>query len=457
MKPDKTKIYTKKEVQAAIPKARKLAAKRQGLPIIYTEVDIINSLYNYINGYNVPPKDKEEMMSAENLEWAKSYLNQFGHNEKNLEFVISNLYNSPRNRRNKEHIQNKSIQNKNYKPTYGYGSLGQKAWDFTLGTLDVPRKAIASFVQSILLNQDPRYYPTKILDAMDRTPTPIMGVEFAQENPVTSAAVDVVAPFAVLNTYNKAANLTENAYNYITRQPVTGFAKSNALQQIRTNSVPTNQQYEVTRTLVPRTKPIKATQYNEYSKIGGQKLTGTMSQSTGRPFSIGNTVNGSHISGQYVRIPTTKAVDNVVGWTTVPFKPFNWLGLPQLVNKQKEVIQAPYNPQYTIVETIPAQYDDSDIINALGADSGDIIHMPDGRIHKYIPAKGNSRGKQFNYGIQNEYDHHETDVTQQANIPEQQIITDQPQGTVVKVIPGRNPEYMKRDYNNYFPYIINTK
>jgi hypothetical protein len=64
---------------------------------------------------------------------------------------------------------------------------------------------------------------------MDKTPTPIMGVEFAQENPITSAVVDIAAPFAVANMYGKAVNAAENAYNYITRKPLTGFTKSNAL------------------------------------------------------------------------------------------------------------------------------------------------------------------------------------------------------------------------------------
>lgn len=454
----KTKrVFTKEEVNKAIPKARQLAAKRQGKPYKYTEQDVVNALYDYINGYRVDPKDKEEMLSSDNLNWALDYLNNFGHTEDNLNYVINGLYNSPRNRRNKEYTDNKAVENKNHKYTYGYDGLGQKSFDFITGLIDIPRKTIASFVQSASLNRDPRYYPTKILDVMDKTATPIMGVEFAQENPITSAVVDIAAPFAVANMYGKAVNAAENAYNYITRKPLTGFTKSNALQQIRTNSVPANQNYEVVRTLVPKQgKAVGGTTFNTYAKAGGPKITGTVNPATGRPYVVGSTVNGYNMGNQFVRIPTVKAVDNVYGWTTIPYTPVNWFGLPQFVQKQKEQVIIPFVPENTIVEELPYTYDDSDIINALGADSGDIIHMPDGRIYQYIPGNG-GRGRSFNYGVVNEYDHHTTDVRQQPNVPDRtRVVNNSNQGPVIRVTPGRNPEYMERDYNNYFPYIINT-
>lgn len=203
----KTKVFTKEQVNKAIPKARQLAAKRQGKPYKYTEQDVVNALYDYINGYNIDPKDKEIMTSSDNLAWALDYLNNFGHTEDNLKYVINGLYQAPRNNRNKQYFNRKSVENKNHNYTYGYGNLGTNLANFALGVIDVPRKAIASFVQSASLNKDPRYYPTKILDVMDKTPTPIMGVEFAQENPITSAAVDIAAPFAVANLYGKAVNV----------------------------------------------------------------------------------------------------------------------------------------------------------------------------------------------------------------------------------------------------------
>jgi len=76
----KTKVFTKEEVNKAIPKARQLSAKRQGKPYKYTEQDVVNALYDYINGYNIDPKDKTEMLSPDNLNWALEYLNNFGHN-----------------------------------------------------------------------------------------------------------------------------------------------------------------------------------------------------------------------------------------------------------------------------------------------------------------------------------------------------------------------------------------
>lgn len=453
----KTKVFTKEEVNKAIPKARQLAAKRQGKPYKYTEQDVVNALYDYINGYNIDPKDKTEMLSSDNLNWALEYLNNFGHNQDNLNYVVNGLYEAPRNKRNKQHLTKKAKENKKHNYTYGYNNLGKNLLNFTLGTLDVPRKAIASFVQSASLNRDPRYYPTKVLDVMDKTPTPIMGVEFAQENPITSAAVDIMAPFAVANLYGKAVNVGENVFNYVTKKPIIGFNKSNALQQIRTNNIPINQNYEVTRTLVPKQgKVVGGTTFNTYAKAGGSKITGTVNPATGRPYVIGSTVNGYNIGNQFVKVPTVKAVDNVYGWTTIPYTPVNWFGLPQFVEKPKEQIIVPFTPQNTIVEELPYTYDDSDIINALGADSGDVIHMPDGRIVKYIPGDG-GRGRNFNYNVVNEYDHHTTDVKQQPNVPQKlRVTTGMNKGPVVKVIPGRNPEYMERDYDNYFPYIIST-
>lgn len=453
----KTKVFTKEEVNKAIPKARQLSAKRQGKPYKYTEQDVVNALYDYINGYNIDPKDKTEMLSPDNLNWALEYLNNFGHNQDNLNYVVNGLYEAPRNKRNKQHFTKKAKENKEHNYTYGYNNLGKNLLNFTFGTLDVPRKAIASFVQSASLNRDPRYYPTKVLDVMDKTPTPIMGVEFAQENPITSAAVDIMAPFAVANLYGKAVNVGENVFNYATRKPLTGFTKSNVLQQIRTNNIPTNQNYEVVRTLIPKQgKTVGGTTFNTYTKAGGSKLTGTVNPATGKPYVIGSTVNGSSIGSQFVKVPTVKAVDNVYGWTTIPYTPINWFGLPQFVQKPKEQVIIPFVPENTIVEELPYTYDDSDIINALGADSGDVIHMPDGRIVKYIPGDG-GRGRNFNYNVVNEYDHHITDVKQQPNVPQKlRVTTRVNKGPVVKVIPGRNPEYMERDYNNYFPYIIST-
>lgn len=453
----KTKVFTKEEVNKAIPKARQLSAKRQGKPYKYTEQDVVNALYDYINGYNIDPKDKTEMLSSDNLNWALEYLNNFGHNQDNLNYVVNGLYEAPRNKRNKQHLTKKAKENKKHNYTYGYNNLGKNLLNFTLGTLDVPRKAIASFVQSASLNRDPRYYPTKVLDVMDKTPTPIMGVEFAQENPITSAAVDIMAPFAVANLYGKAVNVGENVFNYVTKKPIIGFNKSNALQQIRTNNVPINQNYEVTRTLVPKQgKVVGGTTFNTYAKAGGPKITGTVNPATGRPYVIGSTVNGYNIGNQFVKVPTVKAVDNVYGWTTIPYTPVNWFGLPQFVEKPKEQIIVPFTLQNTIVEELPYTYDDSDIINALGADSGDVIHMPDGRIVKYIPGDG-GRGRNFNYNVVNEYDHHTTDIKQQPNVPQKlRVTTGVNKGPVVKVIPGRNPEYMERDYDNYFPYIIST-
>lgn len=453
----KTKrVFTKEEVKKAIPKARQLAAKRQGKSYKYTEQDIVNALYDYMNGYNIDPKDKEEMLSSNNLNWALDYLNNFGHNEDNLNYVINGLYNSPRNRRNKEHIDNKAVENKNHKYTYGYDGLGQKLWDFTTGLIDVPRKTIASFVQSASLNRDPRYYPTKILDVMDKTPTPVMGVEFTQEHPITSAVVDIAAPFAVANMFGKAVNATENIYNYVTRKPVTGFTKSNALQQIRTNSVPTNQNYEVIRTVKPvNGKVVGGTKMTEYTKAGGPKITGTTNPATGRPYVIGSTVNGSQIASQYVKVPTMKAFDNVYGWATVPYAPVNWFGLPQLVTPPPVPSEVVIQPEHTIIEETPYTYDDSDIINAVEADSGDILYMPDGRILQYIPG-GNSRGRKFQFSVVDEYDRHPTDVKQQPNVPAKTRIIPKTKSTspTYRVVPGKNPLYLERDSSNYFPIIV---
>jgi hypothetical protein len=80
--------------------------------------------------------------------------------------------------------------------------------------------------------------------------------------------------------------------------------------------------------------------------------------------------------------------------------------------------------------------------------------MPDGRVIRYIKG-GDSRGTQHDYTTVREYDRHNRDVKQQPNVPDRTRVENKKgNGKKVSVEQRRNPEYMYRDYNNYYPEIV---
>jgi signal peptidase I len=110
---------------------------------------------------------------------------------------------------------------------------------------------------------------------------------------------------------------------------------------------------------------------------------------------------------------------------------------------------------HTIVEEAPSQYDDSDIINALGAQPGDIIYMPDGRVLRYIPGGTGSRGNEYHYTTVKEYDRHDSDVKQQHNVPDKTYTKkEKREGTKVYTRPGQNSSEHKRNPNDWYPRIV---
>lgn len=447
------KVYSRQEVEAAIPKARQLAAARQGKPVHYTEQDIVNAFYNYINGYNVDPIDKEQMLSQDNLRWALEYLNGFGHSPKHLQWVVESMYNTPRNKRQQDAQQRNAKKNKNNRED-GYSGLGRNLLKFATGVVDVPRRALASFLHHG--TEDGRYDTGQILDVMDERPTPLTGLGFAQNHPVISAGVDILTPTLLASAASAAVNTTKNALSYAGRKQLTGFQKSSALQQMQNGTVPDGTEYEVIRTLKPTTSRSNATHSYEWNRAGGSKLTGTASPATGTPYTRGSVVNGAGVRGQQVVTPGYKAVDDVYTWASYPWYPFFLPGVPQFVPTAQTVQSAGNQPEppYTIVEEIPQSYDDSDIINALGAQEGDIIHMPDGRVIQYTKG-GDSRGTQHDYTTVREYDRHNRDVKKQPNVPDRTRTENRKgDGKKVSVEQRRNPDYMHRDYNNYYPEIV---
>lgn len=448
------KVYTKQEVEAIIPKARQLAAQRQGKPLQYTEQDLVNMFYNYINGYNVDPIDKEQMLSQSNIRWALDYLNQFGHNEKNLAQVVQEMYNAPSNTRARESQQRNAKNNKANRQD-GYSGLGSNLWKFATGVIDLPRRAVASVIHHG--TGDGRYDASQILNVMDRRPTPVTGLDYAQRHPVKAALADIGTGMASTTLASIGANTMKNAISYAGRKPLTGFEKSSALQKIQNENIPEGTAYEVIRTVNPTRGAKSGTTYQyEWGRQGGSKLTGTNNSATGRPYTRGSVVNGSKVKGQQVvNNGSTKATDEVFAWGYVPWSPFTIPGIPQFVPglvSQTEIQQV---TPHTIIEEIPGNYDDSDIINALGAQEGDVIYMPDGRIIRYIKGGTDSRGNQYDYTNVREYDRHNSDVTKQPNVPDRTRNENRKsKGKSVRTEPRKNPEYMYRDYNNYYPEII---
>lgn len=448
------KVYNKQEVEAIIPKARQLAARRQGRPLQYTEQDLVNSFYNYINGYNVDPVDKEQMLSQSNIRWALDYLNQFGHNEKNLAQVIQEMYNAPSNTRAKE-AQQRNAKNNKANRQDGYSGLGSNLWKLATGVIDLPRRAVASVIHHG--TEDGRYDASQVLNVMDKRPTPVTGLDYAQNHPVKAAFADIGTGMAATTLFSMGANAIKNAVSYAGRKPLTGFEKSSALQKMQNGDIPEGTAYEVIRTVSPTKGAKSGTTYQyEWGRQGGSKLTGSSNPASGKPYTRGSVVNGSNVRGQQViNGGGYKANDEIFAWGYTPWAPFTMLGMPQFVPGLVLQPEAQQPIQHTIIEETPGNYDDSDIINALGAKEGDIIHMPDGRVIKYVKGGTDSRGNQYDYTNVREYDRHNSDVTKQPNVPDRTRNENRKSnGKSVKTEPRRNPDYMQRDYNNYYPEIV---
>lgn len=448
------KVYTKQEVEAIIPKARQLAAKRQGKSLQYTEQDLINAFYNYINGYNVDPIDKEQMLSQSNIRWALDYLNQFGHNEKNLAQVVQEMYNAPSNTRAKE-AQQRNAKNNEANRLDGYSGLGSNLWRLATGVIDLPRRAVASIIHHG--TEDGRYDAAQILNVMDGRPTPVTGLSYAQEHPVKAALADIATGMGVSTLASLGANAAKNIISYAGRRSLSGFEKTSALQRMQNGNVPEGTAYEVIRTVGPAKSIKQGSSYQyEWGKQGGSKLTGSSNPATGRPYTKGSTVNGSKVKGNQTTIDGGyKANDEVFAWGYTPWAPFTVPGIPQFVPGMPQYTTPPQPTPHTIIEETPGNYDDSDIINALGAQEGDIIHMPDGRVIRYIKGGTDSRGNQYDYTNVREYDRHNNDVTKQPNVPDRTRNENRKsKGKSVRTEPRKNPEYMHRDYNNYYPEIV---
>ena len=131
---------------------------------------------------------------------------------------------------------------------------------------------------------------------------------------------------------------------------------------------------------------------------------------------------------------------------------YTWFGLPQAIPATPVVPIVNQSPT-TIVTNSPFKMTDSDIIRKTGAKEGDIVVMPDGRRIKYVKGNG-GLGRTNNYQIRKEYDRHQTNVKLQPNVTNRTLVRPGTTTPSVYVIGGKNPDYMNRNYNDYFPYLI---
>jgi hypothetical protein len=99
--------------------------------------------------------------------------------------------------------------------------LGKNLLNFATGVIDIPRKTLASIIHHG--TEDGRYDASNILNVMDPRATPVTGMEFARNNPMTSAVADILAGIATTGLASLGANVTKNAVSYAGRKPLTGF------------------------------------------------------------------------------------------------------------------------------------------------------------------------------------------------------------------------------------------
>lgn len=423
---------------------QKIQNEKGQVPIIYSKGDITKfwgDNFKYGSALN-----DDQINSV--LNW----LNTNGHTQDNLMNALETIYYGP---------YNPTI---NYSPTSRMNNLKSglsRLFNTALNVVDIPRKGIASFVNK----GQGAYNPAYILDVTRETPaTPIMGYQYAQEHPVKSAIVDVATPFGIGAFFGKAAQISKNIFNYATRKAVPAYQKNRIIQSINQGTTPKNVGYEVVQT----STPTRTTEFTTVTTGGPKKgivVTRTGTQGTNgprnRPMVKNHNLNVKQVHGNGLTLPGIKISQNVTSFPLAPFRNPNLIGIPQFVPApivQPEII----TPEQTIVEKIPVNVNDSEIINwaikNLGLQEGDTIKMPDGRLIKYelgpVSRNAESLGRIFDFGVQKEYDKHNSDPKKQPNVPTKTKLIKGKVNKSVKVTDGKNPMYYHRDSSNYFPYII---
>lgn len=414
-----------------------------GVPHVYSRGDVAQA---FSDGFHYRPA-----LTDEQLDQAIDFLNTNGHNEANFNHIV-NSFASPSytyNGYNPIKIQAQRFPRQLF-----------NAGKFVLNTLDIPRRTIASMINNKDNASDDRYSPAHIFDVQDYRATPVAGTKFAQDHPAMSLAADMLTGLGATAAISGVSNIMSNAGNQaLLSQTVTGPQKSILLNQIANKTVSPNVGYSVSKRLVPKISVKSSSSFNSV------RTPGKVAQQTGKAGSNGRRfgwdvksgpIDRYTINSSYEQIPGMKVQTDVTAWPVVPFGRFIWPGMPQFVPQIQPVV-VPQNIPETILEDQPVEYTTSDIINWAiknrGFQEGDTIEgIPGSGPIRYIRGNG-GLGNRYKVGVHREYDAHPSDVKQQPNIPYQTIITNGSQSGVRK-IKGRNPNWMQRDYNNYFPYIV---
>ncbi len=424
-------------------------SKWSGVPKTYSRADVASAIQNFSSSI---PLDA----SNDNINTVLNYLNTRGHTQANLDQAVSELYHPyvpvTKKRTYWDDIKSNIGGTVDWVTSgvqgniYGMKEAGKQA----LMMFDTPRRLIANTAQRVVLNNpDPAYSWRNIYDldyAWDN-PSPTVGNKFAKKHPVLSFGVDLLAPTVAAGVLAKGVGLVKNGLSYLARQGVTGLEKNAVLAG---RGYP-NRGYEITSRLVPETKNTSTSSFNSFSRGGGRKITGTRSGATGVPYSKGSTVNNWVVRGAYNSQQDNKIAQDVTGWNMVN-PHYTWFGLPQAIPATPVVPIVNQSPT-TIVTNSPFKMTDSDIIRKTGAKEGDIVVMPDGRRIKYVKGNG-GLGRTNNYQIRKEYDRHQTNVKLQPNVTNRTLVRPGTTTPSVYVIGGKNPDYMNRNYNDYFPYLI---
>lgn len=438
-----TKFKHTKENQEAV--VRSMA----GLPQKpYTRGDIAQA---FVDGFHY-----RDPLTTEQLDIAIDYLNNHGHNEENFNYIVNSFATPQYTYKKYNPIQ---LNAERFPREVG------RVFRFIGNTLDVPRRAVASFINNSNKNKenniDDRYHPAHILDVMDDRPTPTLGVTFAQNHPVVSGVVDVGTNAAAWGGLTSLIGLGENAFNeaVLSRQ-VTGPQKTNVLRDITSGTMPNTVGYQVIKRLVPRissgsqSNTVITTIPTKVKSLTGR--AGTNSSRTGWQQSS-RPINYGYVRSNYTKTPFLQAQTDVTTWPVSPIAPFFMPGVPQIVPPIQSDSIVVDIPQETIHEDIPVSVTNSDIVNWYiknkGLKEGDTItNFPGVGDFRYIRGNG-GLGNRYKFGVHKEYDAHDKDPKQQPNVPDRTNITSGDR-TGVRKIQGRNPEYMYRNPNDWFPYIV---
>lgn len=371
--------------------------------------------------------------------------------------------------------------------------------------VNTPQRVLGDIYDDVANINDPNYDETKLLDFQHAAThdTPVLGKKFAENYPMQSALVDIIAPtvafgapMAALSAVTKIPSLTRNVTNYAPKAALNWKAYSKNFNNIL-------REKNYSSAFVDNTPPSKVTMPTFYRSIMSNQRnvpvsnnfssdpsiillrdkitrqstplvsrskTPILDKSIVEKYGVNNPANKQlSLNNQYIRdfnekekfkaqlaenalnnpytIPSynTSGNNNIPSYNTsgnnnTKSNNLIWFGIPQIVGNPRQNLQH-YNINMES-PIVPINMKDSEYIRASGANYGDTVIMPDNRAIKYMPLRTTNNK---NYPEVEEEDRFAQLVhNSMDNRRRRAYLQDIPKKPInVKVTPGVNPNIYK--------------